>query len=100
MEQMTTLEIEKSAILSARGGDRVRRLSDDILAIAQAATQLGISDAGYERLIDAGLLLRELAGLPAPWEEGQKGCADLLTNTNLHLAPLPPCPSGLEGFEG
>jgi hypothetical protein len=85
MEQM----IKKSAVLSRGGSEIVRRLSNDVLAIAQAAAHLGISDTGYERLIDAGLALRDLAGLPAPWED-QKGCADLLTNTNLHLTPLSP----------
>jgi len=81
--------VKKPAVLSPRGGDAVRQLSDDVLAIAQATLHFGISDRGYERLIDAGLALRDLAGLPPPWED-QKGCADLLTNTNLHLTPLSP----------
>jgi hypothetical protein len=52
-------------ILSA---DEIMRLSDDVFAIAQT-TQRFLSAESYQRLLDAGLALRELAGLPMPWDE-------------------------------
>jgi len=64
--------IKKSAVLTRGGGEIVRRLSDDVLAIAQAAAHLGISDTGYERLIDAGLA-----------QKGAQICSPILTYTLL-----------------
>ena len=41
--------------------EAVRRLSDDVLAIAQVARRQPITEDAHERLIDAGLTLRRLA---------------------------------------
>ena len=49
----------------------IRRLSDDVLAIAQAARG-HITDEGHSRLLDAGLALRSLAGLPPPWDDQEE----------------------------
>jgi hypothetical protein len=48
---------------------QIRRLSNEVFAIAQAARQGAITEHGWERLLDAGLALRELAGLPPPWHD-------------------------------
>jgi hypothetical protein len=49
--------------------EAVRRLSDDVLCIAQAMP-MGATDYAYKRLLSAGLVLRRLAGVPMPWEDG------------------------------
>ena len=55
--------------------DEVRLLSDDVLAVAQAALKAPISNEAWQRLLDAGLALRKLAGLPPPWEETERSAA-------------------------
>ena len=51
---------------------QIRRLSNDVFAIAQAARG-AITEYGRERLLAAGLALRELAGLPPPWHDTDQG---------------------------
>jgi len=51
---------------------QIRRLSNDVFAIAQAARG-AITEYGWERLLAAGLALRELAGLPPPWHDTDQG---------------------------
>jgi hypothetical protein len=51
--------------------DEIKQLSDDVFKIAQACAcgRTTINEKGYHRLLDAGLALRELAGLPPPWRD-------------------------------
>jgi hypothetical protein len=49
--------------------DHVREVSDDVMVIAQFLYGATDDEIAHSRLIDAGLLLRELAGLPPPWDD-------------------------------
>jgi hypothetical protein len=59
--------------MKSHNADDIRALSDDVLAIAQAAAETPITDHGWQRLIDAGLMLRKLGGLPPPWADEPAG---------------------------
>jgi hypothetical protein len=41
----------------------------DVFVVAQVASRVPITDEAWERLIDTGIMLRDLAGLPPPWDD-------------------------------
>jgi hypothetical protein len=56
--------------MSKKRQREIRRLSDELLVIAQALLgRSPLDESGHACLIDAGLTLRELAGLPPPWKD-------------------------------
>ena len=65
------IEIVNPAVLSAESAEAVRRLSFEIMAMAQGLAGIHglLSEENWQRLIDGGLLLRRLANLPPPWGE-------------------------------
>jgi hypothetical protein len=69
--------------MSKKRQREIRRLSDDVLVIAQALLYRGLDEDGHACLIDAGLTLRELAGLPPPWKDPEN-----IARTEAYLRQL------------
>jgi hypothetical protein len=55
--------------ISSRDMEHVRRLSDCVILAAQMGLDGPLNDVAWGSLFDAALMLRELAGLPPPWDD-------------------------------
>src|SRR5262245_29150029 len=67
-EQRWNVEVLKAATLDATAKQTIRALSDQTLGLAQYLNMSGLPE-GFELLIEVGLILRQLAGVPPPWED-------------------------------